>query len=139
LYTAITFAGNAYFSGLKNLSMIRAYKLYTGEDNHSHFISGTVAENQLNDAISVRFQESPPHSFYDWHNAPAEQYVICLTGTLEFETRLGEKFVLKPGEVLIALDTQGSAHKWRIIDDQPWKRAYVAFEKGAVINFVADK
>lgn len=119
--------------------MIKAYKLYTGEDNHSHFITGTVAEGHLHDAVSVRFQESPPHSFYDWHNAPTEQYVVCLTGTLEFETRLGETFILHPGEVLIALDTTGSAHKWRMVDDAPWKRVYVAFNKDTVINFVPDK
>ena len=119
--------------------MIKAYKLYTGDDNHSHFISGTVAENQLNDVVSIRFEESPPHSFYDWHNAPAEQYVISLSGMLEFETQLGEKFVLKPGEVLIALDITGTAHKWRIIGDEPWKRVYVAFDKDAAINFVPDK
>ncbi|RCH54055.1 hypothetical protein DJ568_14310 [Mucilaginibacter hurinus] len=119
--------------------MIKAIKLYTGEDNHSHFITGTVAEGLLHEAATVRFQESPPHSFYDWHNAPTEQYVISLTGTLEFETRTGEKFILNPGEVLIALDTTGTAHKWRMIDDDPWRRVYVAFDKDAPINFVPDK
>ncbi|RYD94017.1 MAG: hypothetical protein EOP54_18260 [Sphingobacteriales bacterium] len=119
--------------------MIKAYKLYTGDDNHSHFITGTVAEGHLNNAISIRFQESPPHSFYDWHNAPAVQYVICLTGTLEFETHPGEKFILKPGEVLIAMDTTGTAHKWKMVDDDPWRRVYVAFDENEPINFIPDK
>ncbi|MEO6500235.1 MAG: hypothetical protein ABIN95_14520 [Mucilaginibacter sp.] len=119
--------------------MIKAYKLYTGDDNHSHIITGTVTEGELHEASSIRFKESPAHSFYDWHNAPAEQYVLSLTGTLEFETRPGEKFILKPGEVLIALDTTGTAHKWRLIDNEPWKRVYVAFAPGSVLNFVPDK
>lgn len=119
--------------------MIKAYKLYTGEDNHSHVITGVVADNLLTDAKSIRFHETPPHSTYDWHNAPTEQYVITLTGTLEFENRLGETFIIRPGEVLIAMDTTGTAHRWRMLGDEPWKRAYVAFDKDADINFVADK
>ena len=29
-----------------------------------------------------------------------------------------------PADLLFALDTTDSGHKWRLIDDQPWKRAY---------------
>ncbi|MEN0055015.1 MAG: hypothetical protein AAGC65_15180 [Mucilaginibacter sp.] len=119
--------------------MIKAYKLYTGTDGNSHVQTGTVAEGQFNQAVSVRFQESPPYSFYDWHNAPTDQYVITLSGTLEFETRTGETFILKPGEILIATDTTGTAHKWRLIDDQPWQRVYVAFDQENQANFIPDE
>lgn len=121
------------------LSMIRAIKLYTGDDGHSHFIKGTLVENELHRASSIRFRETAPGSSYDWHNAPTEQYVITLTGTLEFETRLGETFTLSPGEVLIALDTTGTAHRWKMLGKDPWKRAYIAFDKNDEINFVPDK
>jgi quercetin dioxygenase-like cupin family protein len=53
------------------------------------------------------------------------QYVITLSGTLEFTTRDGETFVLRPGEVLLAADTTGTGHRWRRVDDQPWRRLYV--------------
>ena len=119
--------------------MIKAYKLYTGDDGHSHVQTGTVSEGVLSPASAIRFKESPPHSSYDWHNAPAEQYVITLCGTLEFETRPGETFVVKPGEILIALDTTGTAHKWKLIDDQPWRRAYVLLDPSQPINFVPDE
>ena len=56
---------------------------------------------------------------------PLVQYVITLSGTLEFTTRDGETFVLRPGEVLLAADTTGTGHRWRLIDDQPWRRLYV--------------
>lgn len=118
--------------------MIKAYKLYTGSDNHSYFETGYVAEKTITQAVSLSFQETPPHSFYDWHPAPITQYVITLTGTLEFTTSKGDVFVLNPGEVLIATDTTGAGHKWRIIDDQPWKRAYIVFEEDTDINFVPD-
>jgi hypothetical protein len=28
--------------------------------------------------------------------------------------------------------------KWRLINDEPWKRAYVVFKKGANTRFVPD-
>ena len=118
--------------------MIKAYKIFTGRDGHSHFLSGYVAENKLAEAKSIRFKETPPHFSYDWHPAPTTQYVICLTGTLEFTTYLGETFVLKPGEVLLAMDTSGSGHKWHMVDNDPWRRVYVAFAEGTEINFVPD-
>lgn len=119
--------------------MIKAYKLYTGSDGNSHVQTGSVAEGQLNQASSIRFQESPPHSFFDWHNAPADQYVITLAGVLEFETRTDETFILKPGEILIATDTTGTAHKWRLVNDEPWRRVYVTFDHDNQINFIPDE
>lgn len=118
--------------------MIKAYKLYTGADGNSHVQTGSVTEAQFNEASAIRFQESPPHSFFDWHNAPTNQYVITLLGTLEFETRTGETFILKPGEILIATDTTGTAHKWRLINDEPWRRVYVTFEQENQVNFIPD-
>lgn len=118
--------------------MIKAYKIFTGSDGHTHIQTGTVKENFLTNAISLRFKETPAHSVYDWHPAPVIQYVLTLTGTLEFETWLGEKFILRPGEVLVAMDTTGTGHKWRMIDDQPWKRAYVAFNESTDINFIVE-
>ena len=118
--------------------MIKAIKIYTGPDGHTKVEHGSVTENYLTEAISIRFKTTPPHGTYDWHPAPTTQYVVTLAGTLEFETFTGEKFILRPGNVLIAMDTTGSGHKWRLIDDQPWIRVYVAFESNAEINFVPD-
>jgi quercetin dioxygenase-like cupin family protein len=119
--------------------MIKAYKIYTGSDGHSHVTSGVMLEDVLAKASSIRFKETAPYSTYDWHPAPSIQYVITLSGTLEFETFLGETFILKPGEVLLAMDLTGSGHKWKLIDDKPWKRAYIAFGKEDEVIFVEDK
>ena len=118
--------------------MIRAYQLYTGKDGHSHVIPGRIAGNEVIGAESVLYEESVPYASLDWHNAPTTQYVITLSGILEFTTRGGEKFTINPGEILVALDTTGSGHKWRLTNDQPWKRAYVAFKEGTKIDFRAD-
>jgi quercetin dioxygenase-like cupin family protein len=85
-------------------AVIRAFKLYTGADGASHVVQGALRENVLIDVTALRFEESPPHSALDWHTAPERQYVITLCGTLQFTTRDGQTFPLRPGEVLLAED-----------------------------------
>jgi quercetin dioxygenase-like cupin family protein len=116
---------------------IRAFKLYTGPDNASHVLEGTIDLKDRTDVIAIHFKETPAHSSYDWHEDPEPQYVITLSGTLEFSTRDGETFTLRPGDVLLAEDNVGTGHKWRLIDDQPWRRAYVVLKPGAKDSFVA--
>jgi quercetin dioxygenase-like cupin family protein len=116
---------------------IRAFKLYTGPDNASHVLEGTIDVKDRTDVVAIHFKETPAHSSYEWHDDPEPQYVITLSGTLEFTTRDGETFVVRPGDVLLAEDNSGSGHKWRLIDDQPWRRAYVVLKPGAKDSFVA--
>ncbi|MVN23338.1 cupin domain-containing protein [Mucilaginibacter arboris] len=117
--------------------MIKAYQLITGVDGHSHILIGHVAENSISKAVSIHFKETPAGTFYNWHPAPATQFVLTLTGTLEFTVFSGEKFTLKTGEVLIAMDTTGSGHTWQMLGNEPWKRAYIVFAEGENIDFVA--
>ena len=118
---------------------MRAIKLWTGKDNAPHVLEGTLTLDQSTDVAAVHFKESPPHSSYDWHDAPERQYVITLAGTLEFITRDGETFIIRPGDVLVATDTAGSGHKWRLIDDAPWRRCYVVLKPGAADLFVGNE
>ena len=119
--------------------MIKAYLLYTGEDGHSHVKTGSIAESALVKTDHVLFKETLPDSSFDWHNAPTLQYVITLSGVLEFTTKTGEVFILHPGEVLVATDCTGTGHKWRLINDEPWKRIYVVYKDGEGIHFVPDE
>jgi quercetin dioxygenase-like cupin family protein len=115
----------------------RAFRLYTGPDNASLVLEGTIDEQDRTQVVTIHFKETPAHSSDDWHNTPEAQYVITLSGTLEFTTRNGETFVLRPGDVLLSEDNAGTGHKWRLIDDQPWRRAYVVLRPGAKDSFVA--
>jgi Cupin domain len=115
---------------------MHAFKLYSGPDNASHLLEGELTLDRRTDVVAVHFQESPPHSSFDWHDAPEPRYVITLAGTLEFTTRDGETFILRPGDVLVATDTAGTGHKWRLVDDQPWRRCYALLRPGAPDLFV---
>jgi quercetin dioxygenase-like cupin family protein len=119
--------------------MIKAYRLFTGPDGDSHFERGSISTDALVDAESVEFKETAAHSSLSWHNDPVPQYVLTLAGILEFTTRSGEAFTIYPGDVLLAVDDTGTGHEWRLVNDEPWKRAYVVFKSGADTHFVAEK
>lgn len=118
--------------------MIRAFFLYVDAEGHSNFKKGSVSESAISEALTITFKETPADFFYDWHTAPTTQYVLTLSGELEFTTSRGEIFTLKPGDVLVATDITGKGHKWRMVGNEPWKRAYVRFHKDAEINFTSD-
>jgi len=99
----------------------------------------SISEGALVEAESILFKETPAHSSYDWHNDPIPQYVLTLAGVLEFTMVVGETFTIHPGEILLAVDHAGTGHKWRLTNDDPWKRAYVVFKKGADTHFVPDQ
>ena len=101
-------------------------------------VRGSIGTGSLVQAESILFKETPAHSSFDSHNDPIPQYVITLAGMLEFTIVGGETFSIHPGEVLLAVDHTGSGHKWRLINDEPWNRAYVIFKEGADTRFVPD-
>jgi quercetin dioxygenase-like cupin family protein len=114
---------------------IRLIRIFTGDDDQSHFSVGGIEWNETTaleaiskseQAQSISFEETAAGASLDWHNAPHRQYVITLSGRLEFETRTGARQVVEPGDILLAEDTSGGGHRWRLVDDQPWRRVYVA-------------
>jgi len=119
--------------------MIRAYLLYTGDDGNSHVKRGSISEGALVKADHALFKETGANSSFDWHNDPIPQYVITLSGILEFTTKTGETFTIYPGDVLVATDHTGSGHKWRLMNNDPWKRIYVIYREGEDTHFVPDE
>jgi quercetin dioxygenase-like cupin family protein len=86
-------------------------------------------------ASTVSFEETASGGTLDWHTAPVRQLVITLSGTLDFQTRAGQHFGLKPGVILLAEDTAGGGHSWRLVDAEPWRRVYVVLGPGAQVPF----
>lgn len=128
--------------------MIRCVHLFTGDDGQSYFEEGLIdlPKGERGDTlsavagtVSISFRETSEGGSFDWHEAPAHQLVLTLSGTLEFETRGGKRFQLSPGDVLWAEDTTGGGHRWRLIGNDPWRRAYVILAPDAEVLFVPAK
>ena len=116
---------------------LKIIRIYTGEDNESHFDEVEMGLEQktpihfFSHMISntgVDIHETSPGGSFEWHNAPRRQYVVTLAGKLEFENRKGEKQIINPGDILLAEDVKGGGHKWRLLNDQPWRRIYIHLE-----------
>jgi quercetin dioxygenase-like cupin family protein len=127
--------------------MIRCIRLWTGEDGNSRFEEGAIdlSRGERRDilsgktgAVSISFRETSAGGAFEWHDAPTRQFVITLSGTLDFETRTGEHFLLRPGDILLAEDTAGTGHRWKLVDANPWRRAYVILAPDAAVPFVAN-
>jgi hypothetical protein len=128
--------------------MIRCVRLWTGDDKNSHFEEGVIElepgprGDWLSgkvDVATISFQETASGGAFAWHTAPVRQLVVTLSGTLDFQTRDGGHFLLHPGNILLAEDTAGSGHSWRLTDDSSWRRAYLVLRPAAAVPFLARK
>ncbi len=124
--------------------MIRCIRLWSGADQNSYFEEGLIElkpgskTDLVSGAFPIQksfFQETPSGGSFDWHTAPVRQFVITLSGVLDFKTRTGEHFQLSPGIVLFAEDTIGTGHSWKLVDKDPWCRLYLVLTRDAIIPF----
>lgn len=127
--------------------MIRCVRIWTGDDGNSLFEEGTIDFSNgergdfLSDkavASSISFRETKSGGTFAPHDAPTRQFVVTLAGTLEFKTAKQETFTIHPGDILLAEDTTGSGHSWRLVDDNPWRRAYVILPPDVAVPFRKD-
>lgn len=124
--------------------MIRCVRIWTGEDGNSLFEEGVIdlPKGERGDILSdksvvssISFRETKSGGAFAPHDAPTRQFVITLAGTLEFRTAKQEVFTIRPGDILLAEDTTGSGHSWKLIDEDPWRRAYVILAPDAAVPF----
>lgn len=64
---------------------------------------------------AVQFVELPADLDQDWHNAPARQLVVVLSGQIEVETTDGERRRWRAGEAFVPADLSGRGHRTRCI------------------------
>ncbi|AIA71274.1 putative exported protein [Pectobacterium atrosepticum SCRI1043] len=104
---------------------IPAIKLINTPDNHSAFVTGSVPALEKITAQKFWLSNSTEAWEMNVHAAPRKQYVITLKGTLKFRVSDGSTFLLSPGTVLIAADTQGEGHSWEMVEGTEWVRIYI--------------
>ena len=125
--------------------MIRCVRIWTGAEGDSLFEEGSIdqPDGERGDTLSktfetssISYRETKAGGTFEWHDAPTRQFVITLSGTLDFKTKRGEHFTIRPGDVLLAEDTTGSGHSWKLVGEDPWRRAYVILPPDADAGFV---
>ncbi|NBO66865.1 MAG: hypothetical protein EBU88_18810 [Acidobacteria bacterium] len=129
------------------MQQFECIRLWTGDDGQSHFEKGVIdlhggprgdLLSSKIDAVSVSFQHTDSGGNFDWHADPVRRFVITLSGTLDFVTREEKHFILSPDILLLAEDTTGGGHSWKLIDKEPWRRIYVVLAPGAEVSFTAE-
>ncbi len=109
-------------------------RIYSDEHGDSHFerVDVTLSERgkigHLSELMSVKnlqFRENKPDYNWDFHNAPARQFIILLDGEIEIETSLGEKRSFKGGDILLVEDTHGKGHRTKNITQQIRKSIFI--------------
>ena len=99
-------------------------KLFTDEDNKSHFMEMNTDLNESETighysekfpVAGLLFREFQENEKFDWHTAPQPQYIIYLEGQIEIETSCGEKRVFGPGDILFVSDVSGFGHVTRTL------------------------
>ncbi|RDC55187.1 hypothetical protein DU508_18600 [Pedobacter chinensis] len=102
-------------------------RIFTDSEGESHFQDINIPLNESGEigllseaqnADSVIFRKVKSSYNYDFHCAPAKQYIILLDGAIEIETSTGEKRSFFAGEVLLVEDTWGKGHRTRNLRPQ---------------------
>ncbi len=104
------------------MEAIAVTRVYADENGDSRFEMISKPLNPKGDigflsepeaAETIVFRKVKPTYDYDFHTAPARQYIILLDGEIELETSLGEKRQFGAGDILLMEDTTGKGHKTR--------------------------
>ena len=117
---------------------MKAFKLINTPDKLSAFESGTIPELECIDATHF-FAQTSTGAQFSLHPAPRYQFVVTLKGKLKFTVSNGDSFIIEPGVILVAKDTEGVGHKWEILDGSEWHRIYIVPQANAEDHFKADQ
>ena len=97
-------------------------RIFSDDAGESHFEdikiplkeSGEIGFlSEIQEVSGIIFRKVKPNYDFDFHQAPARQYIILQDGTIEIETSLGEKRTFEAGNVLLMEDTFGKGHRTR--------------------------
>ena len=108
---------------------MRITRIYTGDDNLSHFedvelefdpnLGGRFPRAMVQPARDVGFNTQPAGSQDVMHNAPERRFVVFISGHVKVELSDGESRIVGAGDVVLFEDTTGGGHLLTPIGDEP--------------------
>ncbi|HLN21600.1 MAG TPA: hypothetical protein VK213_10955 [Bacteroidales bacterium] len=113
---------------------MRYTRIFPDEQGESHFedVEIILKKNgplgHMSDVFEVRllqFRENIADYYWDYHNAPAKQFIILLDGEIEITTSLGEKRRFSAGNILLVEDVEGKGHRTENITREPRKSIFI--------------
>lgn len=108
-------------------------RLYSGADGQSHWDSITIEletgdgdwVSRLHPGFGISFRRAPCDLVMDWHPAPRRQFVITLTGEVEYEIGDGTRRRFGPGSIFLAEDLTGQGHIARGVGGEDRTSVYI--------------
>ncbi len=102
------------------MSIIR---LYTGDDGETHLEHLELADHPelmtLHAAKGIVFRRHEAGNSIDFHVAPRRQYIINISGEVEYVLGDGSVYRFGPGHVTLAEDLTGRGHVTRVPGPEP--------------------
>lgn len=109
-------------------------RIFSDANGDSHFevvtvplieerVIGFLSSNYL--VSTLQFRENKKDYNWDFHTAPARQYIVLLDGEIEIETSRGDKRIFKGGDILLVEDVSGKGHRTRNISQQVRKSLFI--------------
>jgi quercetin dioxygenase-like cupin family protein len=117
---------------------MKAIRLLNDVHGNSYFEKGTLPEYHkiAVDYFNIQTKVEPYQQIQ--HTAPRYQFVVTIKGKLKFTTSEGESFIIEPGIILIAKDTEGEGHSWELIEGEVWERIYIVPTQNDLDYFIED-
>ena len=116
------------------VKVIKYVRLFSDENGDSRFgevevpLGDSGPIGYLSDRYEVKdIQFRINDADYDWdfHNAPARQFIILLDGEIEITTSLGEIRKFSGGDILLVEDTTGKGHRTRNVRQQVRRSVFI--------------
>ena len=110
--------------------------MYADENCDSHFEDVQKPLHSAGDigflsdaeaADKVIFRKVIPSYDYDFHTAPAKQFIILLDGKIEIETSLGDKRIFSAGDILQMEDVSGKGHKTKNLEAIDRRSVFITY------------
>jgi len=109
-------------------------RIFSDDNGESHFEVVNVPLTDTGEVgflsglfpvMNLQFRENKPDYNWNFHTAPARQFIVLLDGVIEIETSLGEVRQFKGGEILLVEDVTGKGHRTKNITQNVRRSLFV--------------